>query len=87
MSTKIKEKSSIIGSLKTFEKRTLCILFSDEKLFDLDGVYNSHNERIWVESRLETDEKDRIKRKQMFPSKGHSLAGCLHQRSKVISHF
>ena len=23
------------------------ILFSDEELFDVDGVYNSHNDRIW----------------------------------------
>ena len=24
------------------------ILFSDEKMFDIDGVYNSHNDRIWA---------------------------------------
>ena len=26
---------------------TLTFLFSDEKMFDIDGVYNSQNERIW----------------------------------------
>ena len=23
-------------------------LFPDEKMFDIDGVYNSHNDRIWA---------------------------------------
>ena len=27
---------------------TLRFLFSDEKMFDIDGVYNSQNERIWA---------------------------------------
>ena len=24
------------------------ILFSDEKMFNIDGIYNSHNDRIWT---------------------------------------
>ena len=36
----------------TFRKEnTMNILFSDEKLFDVDGVYNSHNDRIWEVNR------------------------------------
>jgi transposase len=34
---------------KTFRKEdTQRIVFSDEKMFDLDGIYNSQNDRIWA---------------------------------------
>ena len=26
---------------------TMGFLFSDEKFFDIDGVYNSQNDRVW----------------------------------------
>ena len=45
------------------------ILFSDEKIFDLDDMYNSQNQRIWASSRDEADEKGGIKEKQKFPQK------------------
>ncbi|CAF3539672.1 unnamed protein product [Rotaria socialis] len=48
---------------------TMRILFSDEKIFDLDGMYNSQNQRIWAVSRDEADEKGGIKVKQKFPQK------------------
>ena len=48
---------------------TMRILFSDEKIFDLDGMYNSQNQRIWASSRDEADEKGGIKEKQKFPQK------------------
>ena len=41
-------------------------LFSDE---NIDGVYNSKNERIWVPSRADADAKDGIKQIQKFPKK------------------
>ena len=44
-------------------------LFSHEKLFDLDGVYNSHNHRIWAPSRTDADARGGIKRKRKFPTK------------------
>ena len=28
------------------KENTMNILFSDEKMFDIEGVYNSHNDRI-----------------------------------------
>ena len=31
------------------------ILFSDEKTFDLDGIYNSQNDRIWAVNREEAN--------------------------------
>ncbi|CAF1504295.1 unnamed protein product [Adineta ricciae] len=48
---------------------TMRILFSDEKLFDLDGIYNSQNQRIWAASRDEADEKGGIKMGQKYPQK------------------
>ena len=39
------------------EKRedTIRILFSDEKMFDLDGIYNSQYDRIWAVNREEAN--------------------------------
>ena len=46
---------------------TLRFLFSDEKLFNIDGVYNSENKRVWAPSRTEADTKDGIREVQKFP--------------------
>ena len=48
---------------------TMRILFSDGKIFDLNGMYNSQNQRIWASSRDEADEKRGIKEKQKFAQK------------------
>ena len=40
---------------------TMRILFSDEKLFDIDGIYNSQNDRIWAVNRAEADIKGGIR--------------------------
>ena len=45
------------------------ILFSDEKLFDIDGVYNVQNDRVWAPSRVEANECGGIKMKRKFPQK------------------
>ena len=42
---------------------------SDEEMFDIDGVYNSQNEKIWAPSRADTDAKGGIKQIQKFPKK------------------
>ena len=34
------------------------ILFSDEKMFDLDGIYNSQNDRVWAINREEANWRD-----------------------------
>ena len=44
-------------------------LFSDEKIFDIDGVYNSQNDRIWASCRADADARGGIKRKRKFPTK------------------
>ena len=41
-----------------FEKeKTLKILFSDEKLFDIDSIYSSQNEKAWAVDRADADKK------------------------------
>ena len=45
------------------------ILFSDEKLFDIDGVYNSQNDRVWAVGRGEADKQGGIKQTRKFPEK------------------
>ena len=45
------------------------ILFSDEKLFDIDGIYNSQNDRIWAVIRVEADKRGGVKQKRKFPEK------------------
>ena len=39
------------------------ILFSDENYLDIDGVYNSQNDRVWAISRADADEKGGVKQK------------------------
>ena len=49
------------------KEQTLKILFSDEKIFDLNGMYNAQNDRIWSTNRNEGDKDGGIKQKQKFP--------------------
>jgi hypothetical protein len=44
-------------------------LFTDEKYFDLDGVYNVQNDRIWAVNREEADKKGGVHEKTKFPVK------------------
>ena len=45
------------------------ILFSDEKFFDIDGVYNSQNDRVRAVDRGGAGKKDGIKKREKFPQK------------------
>ncbi|CAF1508948.1 unnamed protein product [Adineta ricciae] len=45
------------------------ILFSDEKMFDIDGVYNAQNDRVWAADREEADRNGGKKQKRKFPQK------------------
>ena len=51
------------------KEKTLKILFSEEKMFDLDGMYNAQNDRIWAVNRVEADKKGGVKQKRKFPQK------------------
>ena len=42
------------------KKHTMKILFVDETLFDIDGIYNSQNDRIWAVNCVEADIKGGI---------------------------
>ena len=59
---KDKRKKFANGIRTNFRKEeTMKILFFDEKLFDIDGVYNSQNDRVWAVSHGEADKQDGIK--------------------------
>ena len=49
------------------KENTMKILFSDEKMFDIDGIYNSQNDRIWTVNRSAADIKGGIRQKRKFP--------------------
>jgi hypothetical protein len=51
------------------KQETLKILFSDEKMFDIDGVYNTQNDRIWAVNHDEADKKGGIHQKKAFSQK------------------
>ena len=51
------------------KQETLKILFSDEKMFDIDGAYNSKNDRIWAANRDEANQKGGIHQKKKFLKK------------------
>lgn len=48
---------------------TMKILFSDKKMFDIDGVYNCQNDRIWAINRSEAHIKGDTRQKRQFPQK------------------
>ena len=54
--------------IRTYSRKenTMNILLSDEKMFDIDGIYNSHNDRIWAVNRAS---KGGIRRKRKCPQK------------------
>ena len=45
------------------------ILFSDAKMFDLDGIYSSQNDRIWVINREEANWRGGKKQQEKFAEK------------------
>ena len=48
---------------------SLRILFSDEKMFDLDAMYNAQNDRIWAVNREEADKRGSVQQKRKLPQK------------------
>lgn len=51
------------------KEQTMKILFSDEKLFDIDGVYNVQNDHVWASSRLVANENGGVHEKRKFLQK------------------
>lgn len=53
----------------TFRKEQMMnILFSDEKFFDIDGVYNVQNHWVWAFNHIEANKIREVKQKRKFPS-------------------
>ena len=55
---KIKRKKFANWVRRNFRKNdTMRNLFSDEKFFDIDGIYNSQNDRVWAMGRANAKKK------------------------------
>ena len=55
---KARRRKFVNWGRKKFQKEdTMRILFSDEKIFDLDGIYHSQNDRIWAVNREEANQR------------------------------
>ena len=77
---KIKRKKFANWVRNNFRKEeTMRILFSDEKFFDIDGVYNSQNDRVWPVDRADANEKGGIQQRRKFPQKSNGMTGHLLQ--------
>jgi hypothetical protein len=60
-------------------------VFSDEKLFSVDGVWNRQNERIWAISREAANQKGGLRGVSKFPGKIMVwLGACVNGVSKVV---
>ena len=64
------------------KQSTTKILFSDEKMFDIDGVYNSQNDQIWTVNRSALDIQFCIRQKCKF---SHKVMVWLGVYSKSVS--
>lgn len=51
------------------KNQTLKILFSDEKIFDMNGMCNAQNDRVWAINRVEANASGGVKQKSKFPQK------------------
>jgi len=58
---------------------TLQIIFSDEKFFVIDGVYNAQNDRVWAVNRTDANKKGGIKQKRKFLQKVMVWLGACHK--------
>ncbi len=67
---KVKRKQFANWVRTNFRKEdTLKILFSDEKMFDIDGVYNTQNDRVWAVDCTNADKNGGIQQRRKFPQK------------------
>ena len=67
---KVKRKKFANWLRTNFKKEgTFKILFSDEKIFDIDGVCNAQNNRMWAVDLEAADEKVGRKQKRKFSQK------------------
>jgi hypothetical protein len=62
------------------------ILFSDEKYFSLEGVFNRQNDRIYAVNRLEADKQGGIHQESKYP-KRNGMARCMPKWSYCSNNF
>ena len=53
------------------------ILFSVEKMFDLDGIYNSENDRMWAVNREEANRRGGKKTATKVSTKSYGMVSCM----------
>ncbi|CAF4265023.1 unnamed protein product [Rotaria magnacalcarata] len=51
-------------------------------MFDIDGIYNSQNDRIWAVNRLAADISGGIRQKRKFPQKQDGARPHIHAKSQ-----
>ena len=74
---KIERKFSNWVQTNLPKEDTVRILFSDEKFFDVDGIYNSQNDRMRAVSSVDTNKKGGMQQRQKFLQKVMvSLGAC-----------
>ena len=73
-----------IGFEQISEKKTLLkSSFPDEKIFDMDGVYNTQNDRVWAVDRADANKNGGIQRRRKFPEK---VKGFVSMHVPRVSH-
>ena len=77
---KIKWKQFANWPRTTFRKEDTLIVFSDEKFFDIDGVYACRNERVSAINRADADEGEVVSCSNKISSReSDGVVGCLLQ--------
>ena len=69
------------------KRKTLKILFFNEKLFGIDGVYNTQNDRIWTVNRDKANQKGGIHQRKSNPVENHDLTSCFFKRCININNI
>ena len=81
---KFKRKTFATWLRTNFKKEgTLKILFCVEKIFDIDGVCNAQNNRMWAVDRDEADEQET---KMKIFLKSYDMARSLLKKSSTIDY-
>ena len=59
------------------KENTMRILFPNEKMFDLDRIYNSQNDRIWTVDREEANQRGEKKTARKVCRKSDDKVSCM----------
>ena len=62
------------------------ILFPDEIIFDINGVYNVQNDQIWAINRTEAEKNGGIQQKKNY-TKNYGMVGSMFKGCFTISNF